>query len=342
MSTYDVVIIGGGPAGLGAALTLTRARRTVLVIDSRQPRNAQAAHAHNYLGLDGIPPRELLERGRAEVAGYGGEFRDCIVVAAHRDEDGRFTVRLADESTVRARRLVIATGVTDELPPIPGLAQRWGRDVVHCPYCHGWEARDQPIGIIATGQIAVHQAQLWRQWSEHITLFRNDALDLTAEQRTELSARDVTVVDGAVRRLEIAEDAIAGVRLAGRTRVVPCRVVVVGSTMNARADGLATLGLTTTEVAFGEQRIGTRVASTDPTGATEVPGVWVAGNVDQPTDQVISAAANGTRTGAMVNADLVAEDTRTAVAARQVAPGFTAELEREVCAKVTSPQRHGI
>lgn len=327
MNSYDVVVIGGGPAGLGAALTLVRARRTVLVIDSGQPRNAAAAHTHNYLGLDGISPRELLARGRAEVAGYGGQFREGTVVAAHRDADRRFTVRLADGSTVRARRLVIATGVTDELPPVPGLAERWGRDVLHCPYCHGWEVRDQPIGIVAAPQVPWHYAHLWRQWSEHITLFRNDVLDLTAEQRIELSARDVTIVDGAVRGLEIVDDAITGVRLADG-RVVPCRIVVVTPNVHARADVLTTLGLTTTDVTFGEQRVGSRISTVDPTGATAVPGVWVTGNVSQPGGQVISVATNGGRAGAVVNADLVEEDAHDAVAARTARVGVPRDAVR--------------
>ncbi|MGH3379584.1 MAG: FAD-dependent oxidoreductase, partial [Actinoallomurus sp.] len=134
---YDVVVIGGGAAGLGGALTLARARRTVLVIDEGRPRNAPAHHIHAYLGHEGTPPQDLLARGRTEVTGYGGEIEDGRVVAVERTEEGAFRVVL-DHGTVTASRLLVTTGLVDELPPVPGLAERWGRDVLHCPYCHGW------------------------------------------------------------------------------------------------------------------------------------------------------------------------------------------------------------
>ena len=164
--SYDVVVVGGGAAGLSGALALARARRSVLVIDAGAPRNAPAGHVHNYLGREGTPPAELLAIGRAEVAGYGGEIVDRHRhVRRQAPGTARFRVTLADGATVRARRLLVTTGLVDELPDVPGLAERWGRDVLHCPYCHGWEVRDQAIGVLATGPLAVHQALLWRQWS---------------------------------------------------------------------------------------------------------------------------------------------------------------------------------
>jgi len=166
---YDVVVVGGGAAGLSGALALVRSRRRVLVIDAGSPRNAPAGHVHNFLTRDGTPPGDLLALGRAEVAGYGGEFVDGAVAAASRDDDG-FVVTLADGREVRARRLLVTSGLVDELPDVPGLAERWGRDVLHCPYCHGWEVRDQPIGVLATGALAVHQALMFRQLSADVTL----------------------------------------------------------------------------------------------------------------------------------------------------------------------------
>lgn len=151
MSTYDVVIIGGGPAGLAAAVTLGRARRDVLVIDAGTPRNAPATQVHSYLGREGVNPRELLAIGRSEVEQYGGTIRDATVIGVERVSETGLRVTLADETTVDARRVLVATGVADELPGIPGLAARWGVDVLHCAYCHGYEVRDKEIGLIASG-----------------------------------------------------------------------------------------------------------------------------------------------------------------------------------------------
>jgi thioredoxin reductase len=138
---YDVVIVGGGAAGLSAGLALSRARRSVLVVDAGTPRNAPAGHVHNYLTRDGIPPAELLAAGRAEVTGYGGEILSGSVNSADPLDDG-FQVTLTDGRVLLARRLLVTTGLVDELPDVPGLTERWGRDVLHCPYCHGWEVRD--------------------------------------------------------------------------------------------------------------------------------------------------------------------------------------------------------
>src|SRR4051812_2274907 len=145
---YDVVVIGGGAAGLSGALALARARRRVLVIDAGEPRNAPAGHVHNYLGREGTPPAELLAAGRAEVGGYGGQVSGGRVTGAERTDDAGFRVGLDDGRTVRARRLLVATGLVDQLPDVPGLGDLWGSDVLHCPYCHGWEVRDRAIGVL--------------------------------------------------------------------------------------------------------------------------------------------------------------------------------------------------
>src|SRR3954470_17042604 len=146
---YDVVVIGGGAAGLSAGVALSRARRSVLVVDAGKPRNAPAHGVHNYLGREGSAPADLLADGRAAVAGYGGEVVAGSVVAAERipGEEIRFRVVLGDGEVV-ARRLLVATGLVDELPDLPGVRELWGTDVLHCPYCHGWEVRDQAIGIL--------------------------------------------------------------------------------------------------------------------------------------------------------------------------------------------------
>ena len=164
MTRYDVVVIGGGAAGLNGALMLARSRRSVLVVDAGAPRNAPASGVHGLLGREGTPPGELLATGRAEVRGYGGRVETGEVTGGAADGGG-FAVTLADGRRVRARRLLVTTGLTDELPDVPGLRERWGREVLHCPYCHGWEVRDQAIGVLASGPMSVHQALLFRQLS---------------------------------------------------------------------------------------------------------------------------------------------------------------------------------
>jgi thioredoxin reductase len=306
---YEVVVAGGGAAGLSGALMLVRSRRSVLVIDAGAPRNAPAAGVHGLLAREGIRPAELLERGRAEVRGYGGQVVPGEVSTANRDADG-FTMTLADGRTVRARRLLVATGVADELPDIPGLRARWGRDVVHCPYCHGWEVRDRAIGVVASGPLSVHQALLFRQLSADVTFFSHTMPPPAGEEAEQLAARGIRVADGKVAALEIAGDRLAGVRLSDGT-VVHREALAVSPRMAPRAGFLAALGLRPAEHPAG---IGEHIPS-DSTGRTEVPGVWVAGNVTDLAAQVGAAAAQGAAAAAHINADLVAEETRQAVAA---------------------------
>jgi thioredoxin reductase len=305
---YDVVVIGGGAAGLNGALTLARARRRVLVVDGGEPRNAPAAEVHNYLGRDGTPPAELYKIGREEVAGYGGRIVSERVVKV---EPG-FTVTLDDGRRFGARRLLVTTGLADGLPDIPGLAERWGRMVLHCPYCHGWEVRDQPVGVIAVGAMAVHQALLWRQWTEDVTFFAHAGPPLTAEQRDQFDARGIVVED---RPVAAVED--EGVRLADGT-LVPRAAVVVQTVLTPNADLLAGLGLTAVDREVNGHVIGSHIP-TEANGATAVAGVYAAGNVADPMAQVIAAAAQGLVAAAAINGDLVMEDTRLAQEARRPA-----------------------
>src|SRR5690242_1905894 len=180
---YDVVVVGGGAAGLSAALVLGRARRRVAVVDNGAPRNAPAAHMHGYLSRDGMPPADLLAAGRDEAAAYGVEFIAGRVVSI---EPG-FSIALADGGVLKSRRLLIATGATDELPPIPGLWKRWAKDLLHCPYCHGWEVRDQPLGVLGTSAASVEHAQLVRQWTDDLIFFTHTH-DLTDAEREQLEA----------------------------------------------------------------------------------------------------------------------------------------------------------
>ncbi|GIJ44126.1 oxidoreductase [Virgisporangium aliadipatigenens] len=294
---YDVVVVGGGAAGLNGALMLVRSRRSVLVLDSGTPRNAPAAGVHGLLGHDGIPPAELYAKGRAEVRSYGGEIEDAEVVGAERAGDG-FVVRLRDGRTVRARRLLVTTGLVDDLPDIPGVREQWGSGVIHCPYCHGWEVRDRPIGVLAIGPMATHQALLFSQLSDDVILFGHTNPP-SPEQAAQLAKRRVRVVSGEVTEVVVEGGAIVGVRAGGT--VVPREVVAIGAPMRARVGFLESLGLKTVPHASG---MGEHVP-VDPMGRTEVPGVWAAGNVADLAAQVGSAASAGAMAGAQINADLI-------------------------------------
>jgi thioredoxin reductase len=299
MSEYDVVVIGGGAAGLAGAVALLRARRSVLVVDAGEPRNAPAEGVHNYLAREGTSPADLFAIGRAEVESYGGTIVSAAATGIDRVDGGR--------------RLLVATGLVDELPDVPGVAERWGSDVLHCPYCHGWEVRDRPLGVLGDGPMAVHQALMWRQWSDDVVLFLHRAPQPTDDEREQLAARGVRVVEG-----EVAAFEESGVRLVSG-EVVPRAALVVAPRFTARADLLAPLGLVAEPMEVNGYVFGSRIA-TGPMGATDVPGVWVAGNVADLHAKVISSAASGMDAGAAINADLIAEDTRLAVDAyRRVA-----------------------
>ena len=307
--SYDVIVIGGGAAGLSGAVALARSRRPVLVADAGEPRNSPAGHVHNFLTRDGTPPEELYAAGRAEVARYGGHVEAGKVTSLSRD--GELFLAEVNGRAVTARRLLVATGLRDELPDVPGLAERWGIDVLHCPYCHGWEVRDQRVGILATGPGAVHQALLFRQLTPHVTVLRHTAAPFAAEQAEQLSAVGIPVIDGRVTRVEAAASRLTGVRLADGSRVA-FDALIVAPKFVANADLLTPFGLAPVEVVFGGQVIATRIVA-DPSGATSVPGIYVAGNVADPQAQVIVAAAAGLMAGAAINADLVAADARHAV-----------------------------
>jgi thioredoxin reductase len=311
---YDVVVIGGGAAGLAGAVALARSCRSVLVIDAGDPRNAPAGHVHNFLTRDGATPAEICAAGRAEVTRYGGRVETGRVTALWRDGE-RFGVQ-AGGRTVAARRLLAATGLRDELPDVPGLAARWGTDVLHCPYCHGWEVAGQRIGILGTGPAAVHQALLFRQVSPHVTMLRHTGPAPAGEQRAELDARGVAIVDGPVEEVEAGARGLTGVRLAGGRRVA-LDAVVVSPRLSARAELLAPLGLQPAEVRVDGHLVGTRI-ETDPRGATAAAGVWAAGNLTDLQAQVITAAAAGLTAGAAINLDLVNEEARHA--ARRAQP----------------------
>ncbi|MCF8609203.1 FAD-dependent oxidoreductase [Gordonia sp. HY285] len=308
----DVVVIGGGAAGLSAALTLARARRTVTVVDAGAPRNAPADGVHGLLALDGVSPIELLARGRDEFTGYGGEIIAGEVVEVSCASYG-FRVVLRDESALLARRLLIATGLVDQLPDIPGVRDQWGRGVLHCPYCHGWEVRDRRIGVLGTDAMAVHKAVLFRQWSADVVYFAHTR-QLDPEDRVKLDALGIDVVDGTILRLETVDDRLTGVRLHDET-VVPVDAVVVSTQMVARAELVAGLGIEPASNPAGA------FIETDQFGATSVPGVWAAGNSSDIGAQVGAAAAAGALAAQHINTDLIMRDLDDAVSAAATETG---------------------
>jgi thioredoxin reductase len=306
--SWDVVIAGGGSAGLSAALMLVRARRRVLVVDGGAPRNRFAPHMHGVLGRDGWSPLDLLAAGRAEVERYGGVVTSGEVAAADRTETG-FAIELGSGERHLARRLLVATGLRDELPEIPGLAEQWGTGAVVCPYCDGWEVRDRRIAVLATGPRSLHQVQLLRQWSPDVTYFTNSS-ELADAAATELTARGIALEQRAVAGIDAAPDGrLRGIRLAdGDT--IQVDVIFLGPRFVPNDALLRGLGADTAEN-FGD---GIWV-EVDGTGRTSVPGVWAAGNVVNAGASVPVAAGAGNLAGAAINADLIEEEVRDAVAA---------------------------
>ena len=301
---YDVVIIGGGAAGLSAALVLSRARRKVAVVDAGSPRNAPAAHMHGYLSRDGLPPAELLAAGRAEVTHYGGEIIDGEVTDLVPGEREGFWVLFAGGRRVAARQLLVSTGLRDELPNIPGLRERWARDVLHCPYCHGHEVRDRRLGVIGGTPGAVRYAQIVRQWSQDLVYF-SPPDRLTAIERSELVARAIGIVEGGIGQLVLDDGRLVGIQLVDG-RVVPRDVLFVPPRFVPHDRLLVGIGCAVNDDGW---------VTADSAGRTSVPGVWAAGNVVDPRAQVITAAGAGSAAAIAINADLVEEDVRRAVRA---------------------------
>ncbi len=304
MNSYDVAVIGGGAAGLSAALVLTRASRRVAIIDAGRPRNAAAAHLHGFLSRDGMPPAELLKVGREEVASYGGELVDDSVAGVTRREDGTFGLDLASGAAMVARRLLVATGLRDEIVDLPGVADRWGRDVLHCPYCHGYEVGDQALGVLGGSPMAVAHALLIRQWSSDVVFFAHTS-ELTDEQREQLTARAVGIVEGP--------------RRPSRGRARP--------THRRRADRRASRPThrgVRAPVACRQQRLpGPSRRRRWPRGLDrrrrrrrDLRSWRVgAGNAVNPRAQVITAAGEGSAAAIAINSDLTDEDVRYAVEA---------------------------
>lgn len=295
MSIIDAVIVGGGPAGLAAALTLGRARRTALLFDAGTPRNAAATHIHNFVTRDGTPPAEFRRIGREQLAPYGTiAVRDASVTAISGERDA-FAVE-TETGAVHARRVVLCTGMIDEVLDIPGFGAAWGHSIFQCPYCHGWEVRDRRWGYLATDLAALEHgfAAVLRGWTEHVTVFTNGALDVPEPLRTGLDAAGVHLEPRPIARLVGDGPHLAEVELTDGDRVA-CEVLYAHPPQR-QVDLVARLGLTLDATGF---------VQVDPmTRRTSTPGIYAAGDLTTRAQGAVFAAATGAQAAGMVNHDL--------------------------------------
>ena len=304
----DVAVVGGSAAGMAAALQLGRQRRFVIVVDAGEPRNAPAAHMHSYLGHEGLPPSELTAIGREEVRSYGGEVLAGRVHRVTRTDDGRFRAQLVGGHSVVARKLLAATGLVDELPDIDGLAANWGGNVIHCPFCHGFEFRDRSIVQIVTHPRGLHTTGLFRHLTTRLTVVVHDPAGVDNSELDALQAAGVDILHTQVSRIATGADGLpAAVELAGHKRLY-ADAIVVSPRFRVRAEPFAALGLRPKAHPSG---LGDFI-ETDAMGETGVPGLYAAGNVTDPGQQVLPAAADGSRVGAMISFSLAGDDMRAA------------------------------
>ncbi|MEI2270265.1 NAD(P)/FAD-dependent oxidoreductase [Microbacterium sp. No. 7] len=299
---YDAVIVGGGTAGLSAAQMLGRARRRVLVIDAGAPRNRFAAHMHGVLGHDGRSPAELLRIGRAEAEGYGVEFLETTVTSI--DDAGDHLTVAHDGGTLAARGAVLTTGVVDDLPDVPGLREQWGRGVIHCPYCHGYEVAGRRLGVLATSPASLHQIELVRQWSDDVTAFTAALGDVDDGVAARLAGRGIRLVNSPVTELRTDDDVVTAA-LTADGAAHPIDALFTAPTPRLHLDYAANLDLAVST----EPGEGLRV---DMRGATSHPRVFAAGNLVTPFGNVPLSMGQGSMAGAGLNAALVMEDASSA------------------------------
>lgn len=300
---YDCVVIGGGAAGLSAALVLGRARRRTLLIDAGLQSNLPAHGVGGLLGFDGRPPEELYEAGRAELAGYPSVERVTGEVTAAGGSDGDFTVELSDGRRERARRVLLATGVEYRPSQVPGLAPLWGTTVFHCPFCHGWESRDQPWAVLADGDKALHAVLLARAWTDDLVLLTDGDPGIDSDGLALLGAAGVHIDERPVASLEACDGRLAAVRFADGSRL-PRRALLVAASPHRRDDLAEQLGLT----AHDSGPVVVDPVNVDKLGRTTVAGVFAAGDLCTQTPAVANAIATGSVAATAIVQSLMADD----------------------------------
>jgi thioredoxin reductase len=298
----DVLIIGGGPAGLSAALQLGRSLRSVLVCDNDEPRNGPAAEAHGYLTRDGIPPNEFRRLGREEVRKYGVEFRDSKILDISRDGHG-FISTLDSDKTVSSRKVVLATGVKDNLPDTDGFEEFWGTGVHHCPYCHGFEVRGEPLGVMIMNQHMVEYAKLIYNSSDDLVVFTNGQDVFDDESRSMFVERGIKIEDEPITALNGSNGDLESISLADGRNVARHALFYLPP-MKQHSDLPERLGL---EVNQAGRVDATR--SERGTGFTSVEGLFIAGDASSgATPSIPPAVSDGYVVGTTVNMELAKED----------------------------------
>ena len=296
---WDVVIVGAGPAGLSAALILGRCRRTVLVCDTGRPRNAASQALHGYLTRDGIDPADFLEMGRRELARYDTvELRHVEVTEASCREDKQFDVTLADGTVVQSRKLLLATGVVDNLPEIDGFRELYGRSVFHCPYCDGWEIRDQPLAVYGRGDRGLGLSLELTAWSTDLTLCTDGPSEIAREDLDRLARNGITVREDRIARLEGEDGILLHVVFESGERFAR-RALFFTTGQFQRSDLSVRLGC-----AFNDK--GT--VRTGKYETTHLEGLYVAGDASRAVQWVVVAAAEGAEAAFAINTDLIKAD----------------------------------
>lgn len=300
--TWDVIVVGGGAAGLSAALVLGRALQRTLVVDAGEQSNRPAHGVGGLLGHDGRPPAELYALGHEELAAYPSvEVRAGTVVAGEQREGG-FVLTLADGTSVQGRRVVLALGMDYRRPELPGIEERWGRSVFHCPFCHGWEVHGRPLGVLDRGAAGVHRALLLRTWSDDVTLLTDGPAGLTPEELATLAAAAVGVDERPVARLLGEGDALRAVQLTdGAERA--CEGLLVPVVLHQRSDLASQLGATAAE----PTPLAADGLVVDAWCRTDVPALYAPGDLAGEMPSVVNAVAAGSKAAAAIVQDQVAE-----------------------------------